>query len=291
MNDIFLKIAMKTLIKNKKRAIATIVGIVISVALITAVLSITKILRDSIIELDAETEQWTLILDYSFLHGENTSIGQNDVYKNGEKENKFLPEYKDGLFVFDEQIKANYVDVEPYYIDVNYVFFDGNSMEFLNPKIISGSMPADEDEVAISFRLYERIDKEVGSKIEIFDKNENNFKEVTISGIFAKGNISDSIVSQECIVSNDITLFDGARTYGLFNINGSLEKEENKRLIDEVTAIYNGIQDVYLLKTNKVYDLTKLMMISLIVLAFVISGGFILIYNTFSISLREKESL
>ncbi len=153
--DLLNKLTIKNLKLNKKRTIVTIIGIILSVALITAVASIYTSFITSLINFETYEKGNFHVAFY------DVPIEDLDVFKyNQEIENVNL--IKDiGYAKIDSKNKD-----KPYaYIKA----FTKNSLENLSIKLVEGRLPNNENEIVIPTHLKTngRLALEIGSEITL----------------------------------------------------------------------------------------------------------------------------
>ncbi len=193
--NIIKKLTLKNLFLNKKRSIVTIIGITLSVALITAVTSMVVSFRESLI-----TYEKTCNGDYHYLF---YNVDNNDLnIFTSNKKIETVYSYKELGY---SKIDTN--DVSKKYIRL--LEMDSESTSKLGITLVKGSLPTNDNEVVISTNFINSTDKEynIGDTINLeissrylnntlidesyyYDDNEylvNKFnKEYTIVGIIER---------------------------------------------------------------------------------------------------------
>lgn len=149
------KLTIKNLKLNKKRTIVTIIGIMLSVALITAVSSIYSSALDSMIVFESR-EKGAFHVKYS-----NVSINDISNFKNNRKIEEFYLTEDIGYFKLNS--KNEY---KPYAF---VKAFTKKSLENLSIKLVEGSLPTNVGEVVIPTHLKTngRVELKIGDKITV----------------------------------------------------------------------------------------------------------------------------
>ena len=166
------KLTLKNLLLNKKRSIVTIIGIMLSVALITAVSSMVVSFRESIISYEKKTGG-DFHVSFSNVEYEDLNIFEN---------NRNISSY----FVSSNLGYANLVDSKNEYKPYAYIVgLEKNAMESAGITLNEGRLPENENEIVIpkSLKTNGRITLKVGDTISLdvgkrmsdgFELNQNN---------------------------------------------------------------------------------------------------------------------
>ncbi|MGL4772969.1 MAG: ABC transporter permease [Clostridium sp.] len=272
MDNNYLDISKRNLLLNKKRSILLIVGIMISVALMTAMATFfysvseyqIKSYREEgdyhVAYKEISQESIDIIKNYSSV--ENYSIYENiGQFKIGNKLNTFLK------------------------CDENTLKMQGFTLE--------GNLPSNENEVAVNVSDYTKYGKEIviGDTIEV-DYN-GVVKSLKITGII-KGKTYK--MSQIAVVNNDMK--------GVVNATVKIKEDKNLRTnLDNLNAkvspghttqdVDGGIEEhnslLAGLGASKYSSINESMMIIVIVLfSIVIASTVIMIFNAFNITIMER---
>ena len=156
--NILRKLVLRDLKLNKKRTIGTIVGIVLSCALIVVVLGMSVVGKNSLLQSE--------INNYGYYHLRVNKINEEDV-----KEFKNKDYVKD--VIVTNNIGSTFYDKDSSYIS-NVYSMSKETFDDLSYHIIEGEFPKDKNELLInrSFKYY--YDVNVG---DYYDKY--NFRSVT----------------------------------------------------------------------------------------------------------------
>lgn len=326
MRNVFFKVAIKTLVKSKKRAMATLVGIVISVSLITGTLVTSEIFQRFFREVSSSNYgSWKLAtegVEKDELKNQNFSKKDYGIIKN-----------------------LGYITV-PGNGGVELIKLaspDENANKMVNVSYQEGRAPQNEGEIALSKVVLDKLagGYKVGDKITLgvysqsilkkekkrdgYESNYNSssgnekkeekskktleqwgqdpahirdligtnqdvqYRQFTLSGIIKSHKLSIGGQNQDFMITKsnveyqktDTLLFGPAGTHEIGKIEKALRKaghvvEHNKELISlanfETSGNFGGIG-----------------LITIGILILVSIGGWMLMYNTFAISLRERK--
>lgn len=310
--NIINKVTIRHLKENKRRSLVTIIGVIISAAMITAVITLGISFLDLMIRQDiAKNGEW---------HVQYKDVNQEQI-KAIEKDSstKAVILAKDGYAAFEQ---SNNV-YKPYLYLQQY---NKAGMEQFPIEVIEGRLPENENEVAISedigrnatvsYQIGDQLSLEIGlrnnkdtghiytqkdalvrnedetinEELEIRDK-----KTVTIVGTIARPTWEPSWSPGYTVIGyideTSLSENDTAHAFTvLTKINGSLYKH-SKKLAEE-----NGIETVaYNTGLLRYYGVTKndqlrttLFSLASIIMAVIIIGSVALIYNAFAISVSER---
>ncbi len=153
--NILKKITIQNLKLNKKRSFVTIIGILLSVALITAVASMVTSFRESLIKYEKKVSGNYEFVFYDVPKNELSFLKSNRSIKN--------------LYLVSELGYAkidSQNDAKPY---AYVVSMNKNAMENLGLNLVEGNLPLSEDEIVIptSLKTNGRIDYKVGDYITL----------------------------------------------------------------------------------------------------------------------------
>ena len=286
--NILKKLVLKDLKLNKKRTIGTIVGIVLSCALIMVVGGMFYTLRNSLLQ--------NAIEEYGYYH----------LKVNGIKEEQ-VEEFKNNRKISNVEIVYNlgdtYYNKEKSYTG-DIFSMDKNTFDDLNYKIIEGEFPKDNNEILINRQYQYNNDLKVGDYIDIeigenpnehiYDGNElellnSKKRKVKVSGIINRYG--------DLITTNDKS--DKYVTYLTFK-NPKEYKENLMSIlqIDDFININNSkVFEKYSINTNvimwEVFELSDqfvslLYKVLAVVIFIIMVTSIFSIRNSFAISTTEK---
>ena len=163
--NVLSKLSIKNLKLNKKRTISTIIGIVLSVALICAVATLSTSVQATLVE--------NAINEYGYYHLKIEDVNQNDITSinnNRDVEEVFeIGKVGDGII--------NNIDNKDI---VFYRIFSMNKENFdkLNLQLISGNFPKNENEIVINENIIKNanVDLKIGDTVS-FDIGKIDFEE------------------------------------------------------------------------------------------------------------------
>ena len=166
------KLTIKNLKLNKKRTIVTIIGIVLSVALLTAVASMFFSAKESLIKFEKEKNG-----DYHWSFQDVPVENINDFKQNRKIEKINI--VKSLGYDYLEDSKNEY---KPY---INVKACNKGAMENLGINLVEGRLPENENEIIISkhtdtnggvkFNIGEKVTLNIGSRvIDGYELNQNN---------------------------------------------------------------------------------------------------------------------
>ncbi|GAA0181525.1 ABC transporter permease [Clostridium sediminicola] len=268
MLDNYKQLSWKYLKLNKKRSLLTIIGIILSVALVSSIGLFLKALINAEIE-EVKNHVGSYHLLFTKFDDElkdkiafNSKVSRSGVYReDGEKE------IKENLFI-------------------NKISGTKGAFELLPCKLIEGQFPEDEKNIALEKWMVKELfeDASVGDKILV----EN--KEYVLSGI-----LENNIKTQE--INKGIALYhykfqDGEKPYLLLEIS---KKTNLKKALQELKNL-GGKDDVIenrqLLTIQGVGDntegVTGLYFVTGIIIAIVVLATIAVIFNSFQISIVER---
>ncbi|MFR4367589.1 MAG: ABC transporter permease [Clostridia bacterium] len=135
--NILNKLSIKNLKLNKKRAISTIIGIVLSVALICAVATMATSFRETLLQ--------GAISKRGYYHIKLSDITENDI--KDIKNNRDIKDIKQIQEVGYAELKTSQNKDKPY---IHLYSMENSTFEFLKFKLIEGNFPKNENEIIIS---------------------------------------------------------------------------------------------------------------------------------------------
>lgn len=159
------KLTIKNLKLNKKRTIVTIIGIVLSVALLTAVASMFFSAKESLIKFEKEKNG-----DYHWSFQDVPVENINDF-----KQNRKIEKINIVKSLGYDYLEGSQNEYKPY---INVKAYNKNAMENLGINLIAGRLPENENEIIIS----EHTDTNGGVKFNVGEKMTLNIGTRVIGG-------------------------------------------------------------------------------------------------------------
>ena len=150
--NVLNKLVIKSLKLNKKRTIGTIIGIVLSVALICAVSSMVSSFRQTLVE--------NAINESGYYHIELLNINDNDINKL-----KLNKDIKDINLVYKLGYSSIEIDSTFPYIEI--ASMDKDSLSNLSYELIEGRYPENDNEIVISNKVKLKGTYKVGDVINL----------------------------------------------------------------------------------------------------------------------------
>ena len=135
--NILNKLSIKNLKLNKKRTISTIIGIVLSVALICAVATMATSFRETLLQ--------GAISKRGYYHIKLSDITENDI--KDIKNNRDIKDIKQIQEVGYAELKTSQNKDKPY---IHLYSMENSTFEFLKFKLIEGNFPQNENEIITS---------------------------------------------------------------------------------------------------------------------------------------------
>lgn len=135
--NILNKLSIKNLKLNKKRTISTLIGIVLSVALICAVATMATSFRETLLQ--------GAISKRGYYHIKLSDITENDI--KDIKNNRDIKDIKQIQEVGYAELKTSQNKDKPY---IHLYSMENSTFEFLKFKLIEGNFPKNENEIIIS---------------------------------------------------------------------------------------------------------------------------------------------
>lgn len=260
-------ITKRYLKSNKKRAILTIVGIILSVSLISSIGLFFKSMQEAQIE-EAKNSFGSAHLQYS-----NPSEDLIEKIKNNPKVSR------SGVYAIGEEFS---VDDK---INVIEAIGTGEALELLPVKVEKGSFPNEKGEVAIQKWLLRYIepDADIGGMINI---NNNEYRLVGI--------LEDNVLNQMNGEGNIYTIGDGKNIDETILLVEIDEKANLRKAVEELSSLVdeeNVIKNNFLLSLQGAGDTNELFGLYLaisVIIGIVIISTIAVIYNSFQISVVER---
>ncbi|NBI06079.1 ABC transporter permease [Senegalia massiliensis] len=259
-------ITKRYLKSNKKRAILTIVGIILSVSLISSIGLFFKGLQESQVEV-AKSTQGSAHLLY-----ENPDNEDIDKIENNPKVGRSGLYTVESEFMIDEKI------------NIMKLLVTDEALELLPTKIEKGSYPEKENEVALEGWLLKYIepDADIGGIIDI------NGESYRLVGI-----LEDSVYNQMNLNSSIYTTGDISNQSEKVLLVEISEKANLKKAVDELSSLapMKVEKNNYLLSlqgAGDVNDLLGLYIALAVIIGIVVISTIAVIYNSFQISVVER---
>ncbi len=265
----------KYLKDNKKRTILTIIGIILSVALITSICTFILTVQNSMIENSKRS--------MGAFHVAITNVSEDEINKiqtNINVNSLGVMISKNAVpFIKDKNIELNYLNEAAF--------------KLMNINLEEGQLPKSNNEVVIERWILRYFDEEVkvGDIIKIQDEDGDE-KDYTLSGIAKDDwqNQSEGI-SKAYLIKNDSNVKEDSTV--LVEIKDEADKQE---VIKEVSNLVSSKSEVVqnkdllrLIGESSNADMNKsLFMIVFIVIGIVVLATVVVIYNAFHISIAER---
>ena len=314
--NILKKLTNRYLMLNKKRTIVTIIGIIISAAMITAVATLATTFQRFMLDVEiSQNGRWEAIFE---------NVKKEDI-ENIETNDKFAKTMKMAEISMAQNPYTRYEFIRIY-------GYDKESMENVETIPIEGRMPENENEIALSQTFFDGSEDEpkIGDEITFsFGKriSENGFElksepkesnekfEITESKTFKLvGKIhtpsfesqSDNYTAGITILTNE--MIDNIEFFDIGIISKNPEKlyEDTEKIADELLLYEdikydeNNIERIYNIKYN-----TRILMymgvsddlgfsqmiysVCGVLITVIIIGSILVIYNSFAISVSERK--
>lgn len=154
--NIMNKITLKSLIKNKTRTIVTIIGVILSAAMITAVTAFTSSIQQYIVNYSIAK-----IGDWHIMFGLNNSEAYNEIIKDRRVAEISL--VKEGYYAY---LTGGINQYKPY---LYLMELDKKALDTLPLYLIEGRLPENGDEVLISEHVLSNggVEYKIGDQIEL----------------------------------------------------------------------------------------------------------------------------
>jgi putative ABC transport system permease protein len=260
---------------NKKRTILTIIGIILSVALITSICTFILTVQNSMLENTKKT--------IGAFHIAITNVSEDEINKieTNPKVNSI------GVMVSEDAVPF----IKSKSIQLNYL--NEAAFKLMNVNLEEGQLPKNDNEIVIERWILRYFNEEikVGDVVKIQDetRNERNY---ILSGIAkddwknqSEGISKAYLIKNSSIIKEDSTV--------LVKIN---EKADKQEVIGEISNLVSGKS-----KVNQNKDLLRLTgessngglnrsiySVTFIVIGIVVLATVVVIYNAFHISIAER---
>lgn len=291
--NILKKLTQKYLKLNRKRTIVTIIGIILSGAMISAVTTLGVSFQNFLINNEKENGAWEVIY--------------KDISKDDLKYIENNTNVKEYMLTSDLYMAENNYSNEDY---IKICAYDDKALEGMGVNLVNGKLPTNNDEIVLSRTFFDGKDNEpkIGDSINLeygsFDDNSNFIKEGSktykITGIIERPNFEKS----GDYFTSGITKLEDSNNISTYNIgvitkspkNIFEESVENAEKLDS----YKG-QDIeekiqfnhgllsYMGVSQDNGFITFLYSICAILLVVISVGAILVIYNAFAISVSERK--
>lgn len=248
--------------QNKKRTLLTLIGIILSISLISIILLFMKGTEKAQIESTKEATGCSFHLGYKTYTDEILTKVSN---------NPNVERY--GIVSRD-----NRIDYEDIYIDRYYL--DKGATEILKYSLKEGRMPENNNEICIEDWAKPNIkgDLDIGKEIVIDEK------QYKIVGI-----LKNESYSQESKTIRLITFSENPQNGELLvEINSKANFDETIETLSSLTSEDNLIRNNELINSIRRGSKKPILIIICIVIAIVVSATIIVIYNSFQINVAER---
>ncbi|MDD3840990.1 MAG: FtsX-like permease family protein [Clostridia bacterium] len=310
--NIINKVTLKGLKKNKTRTIVTIIGVILSVAMITAVTTLISSMQNYMVNLTiAEEGDWHAVVHNRNYEDIKTLNNRDDIEEVGLTKS-----------VGYSMLEGSVNEYKPY---LYIVEFDQKSFDTLPVRLTSGRLPRNENEIIISdhtstnggvrHRIGDTLNLVIGQRISedgtVLEQKDSYIHEetgasekleitgtrtFTVVGIChrlshtledfsAPGYTAITMLNEDTLTdANNLSIYFKAKNPGqIYNIVGNLKNIENDqyRCNDDLLR-YMGI-------SNDSSFNSVLYGLGAILIALIMVGSISLIYNSFAISVSERK--
>lgn len=288
--DIINKLTLKQLLTNKKRTLVTIMGIIISVAMFTAVTTfVTSFMKMMILDISSYEGDWHVC--YNDLdNSQITSLQNNDNYQSG-----ILYHNIDTLLANQEQ---------PSFASLNQLDNYQSNIELLK-----GNFPANQNEIIIP-RYYQNNQLEIGDEITV-KANAANLanqyietetlpssdslptKTFKIVGIYSPNYLNQNSY-YDCFYTANSNTINTTKLYITLNhVNKSIFEDsinigKSIGVNSSNITYHHNLLYYYGISNNDNFNQTMYTIIAIVMIIIMI-GSVGLIYNAFAISLNERS--
>lgn len=305
--NIVRTLTLRHLKENKGRTVVTILGIIVAVAMITAVF----VGMSSLLNVTGQAMR-NITGDYDF----STYTETTDTLKiKNESELKKVGFGYDYDYTIVPQSKVK----NPENVTTYLRTYDSNCLDMIMTSKFEGKLPTNENEVLVeksyiddnklSWKVGDKITLEIGKYYDKTTKEEKYADEVVVGDIFKKhetrvvtvtgimtDDIATQIYSQNIIFGQNGTAskdnLSGIDIYGkLKNVHINATKQIDNILKKYGVADYCNLNTEYLLSQGAlaINDITAILIVSIIImLIIIITASVMLVYNAFSMSLTDR---
>lgn len=286
--SIFSNLTIKNLRLNKKRAIGTIVGITLSVALICAVSGMFVSFRETLIK--------NSISGSGYYH-----IALNNVTKEKLNSLKLNKDIKDIYYTYELGV-SKLLNKDDIYSELTVYSLDKETFSNLSYKVVKGTFPINSNEILISENLARETGLSVNDSIELEITSKDNKKELkkySISGITYRqknrtGNLAITTDSNTDCIWAYISLkkpkeYKKCFTY-LLGVNNYEDIEYNNTNLDFKYVINRELLrwEVFAFSDSTI---SMLYTVVSVVICIILIVSIFCIRNSFAISTTEKKKL
>ncbi|HEY5561732.1 MAG TPA: ABC transporter permease [Clostridiaceae bacterium] len=310
------EITYKYLKQQKKRTILTILGIVLSVALITSIGTMAMSLRDKLIRQAIENNG-----DYHASFSDVSLINANKIKSNVEVKSSGITEKEGNGVISDISLEDRNLDPSApthRYLDIKG--YDENAFKMLNVKLKQGRLPQNSSEIAVDYwslkyfssnpKIGDSIKLNIGkredssTKIEMEDNNwssdetfvKTGEKEYTIVGL-----LNPNYFISSAYFANGITYLDNKTANGVNNYNVYVKMNSMDNIQSKAKKIATNINTkpkieyndsllrLYAKGTQQKVNASYVLIITFVIGLIIISTVAV-IYNAFNISVLERIS-
>lgn len=291
--NILKKLTQRYLKLNRKRTIVTIIGIILSGAMISAVTTLGVSFQNFLINNEKEEGAWEVI--YKDISKDDLKYIENNINT------------KEYMLTSDLYMAENDYSNEEY---IKIYGYDDKALEDMGVKLVKGKLPTNSDEIVLSRTFFDGKDNEpkIGDSINFdygnFDENSNFIKEGSktykITGIIERPNFEGSgdyftsgITKLED--SNSVSTYDVAvitkNPKNIFEesqeLAQNLDSYKEKNLEEKIQ--YNNTLLSYMGISQDDGLIAFLYSICAILLIVISVGAILVIYNAFAISVSERK--
>ncbi len=307
--DIIRKITFRSLLKNKKRTVVTIVGIILATSLLTAIAGMAESFRASVIAYEKENSG---DFHYCFtdVSRENRKYFENNRYMENLGYEADL-----GYALLEGSINPD----KPYLF---VMALDENAMEAVPIKLLSGRLPENSKEVLIAghIRANGGVDIEVGEQINLtigyredgyggvltqknpFSYEDETFvpreeKEYTVVGVMERPDYrTEGYAAPGYTVITYLEETDSAETVTVFATYTKEAVDKRKEVTESLSEVCRNVYcNLDLMRWEMLifsgHTMKMLYGMAAIAVAIIIATSVFCIHNSFQISLTEKMKL
>ena len=282
--NIVNKLTLRHIKTHKRRSVLTVLSIIVSVAMVTAVFttvfSFLHFFKDST---EAYDGSWHAQLIYDKMP-DLTAFDSGDL------------DYYVGAdvfqFTYDKDAKKSkaYAQVEA---------VDENAVAIRNINITEGSFPKNANELLVTDKYLEKnnLDWKVGETIKLYcldlKNGKENYRDFVICGK-AEGNVSifdhcDGLVANTDGILSDVSSVCVTVSYhkldkNVYDISKALKKETGAEKID-----YNSDLLAFSGVSNDNESIKAIEIITVIILVVIVIASVLMIYDSFAVSYQERE--
>ena len=305
--NIVRTLTLRHLKENKGRTVVTILGIIVAVAMITAVF----VGMSSLLNVTGQAMR-NITGDYDF----STYTETTDTLKiKNESELKKVGFGYDYDYTIVPQSKVK----NPENVTTYLRTYDSNCLDMIMTSKFEGKLPTNENEILVqksyiddnklSWKVGDKITLEIGKYYDKTTKEEKFADEAVVGDIFKKhetrvvtvtgimtDDIATQIYSQNIIFGQNGTAskdnLSSIDIYGkLKNVHINATKQIDNILKKYGVADYCNLNTEYLLSQGAlaINDITAILIVSIIImLIIIITASVMLVYNAFSMSLTDR---